>query len=94
MKIYLVLHHEIMGSLDNLRVDEMVFFTARSFEKAIELIKKSHVVKWSWWEIQVHELDSDDWPESLGLFGPRGGRLTKSPHEKSVELFKQQGNRA
>ncbi len=91
MKIYLVLHHEIMGAHDNLWADEMVFFTARSFEKAIRLIKNSHVSKWSWWEIQVHDLDSSDWPVSLGLFGLRGGKLRKSPYEKCVEIFKREG---
>jgi hypothetical protein len=38
MKIFIVLHHEIMGPLDNLRADEMVFFTASSLKKALNLI--------------------------------------------------------
>jgi hypothetical protein len=88
MKIFLVLHHEIMGPLDNLRADEMVFYTCTSLKKAIGLIKKSGVDRWSWWEIQKQELDSHDWPEHVGYYGRRGGKLARPPYQKCVELFK------
>jgi hypothetical protein len=51
MKIFLVLHHEIMERKDHFFADEMVFYTAKSLEAAVEMIKKSHVARWSWWEI-------------------------------------------
>ena len=90
MKIYLVLHHEIMGTVDNYRVDEMVFYTASSFKKALQLIKKSGVSKWSFWEIQVHDMDRQEWPEHVGYFGLRGGKLAKPPVEKCVAIFKKE----
>jgi hypothetical protein len=52
MKIYIVLHHEIMGTPEDCRADEMVFYTCDSLEKALRLIKESRVDRWSWWEIQ------------------------------------------
>ena len=91
MRIFIVLHHEIMGTPDNYRADEMVFYTASSMKKALGLIKKSGVCRWSWWEIQVQDLDNMDWPEHVGYYGLRGGRLAKPPYEKCVEVFKKEG---
>ena len=91
MKIFIVLHHEIMGAPDWIRADEMVFFTASSMKRALQLIKTSFVCRWSWWEIQVQELDTDDWPSHVGYYGRRGGKLVKRPYKKCVELFKKQG---
>ena len=91
MKIFIVLHHEIMGPPDQLRADEMVFYTCSSLKKALNLIKTVHVSKWSWWEIQVQELDSIEWPKHVGLYGRRGGKFTKSRYEKCVEIFKKEG---
>ena len=88
MKIFIVLHHEIMGTPENYRVDEMVFYTCDSLKKAINLIRKSGVDRWSWWEIRSQELNSDDWPEHIGYYGMRGGKLAKAPYENCVELFK------
>jgi len=91
MKIFLVLHHEIMGSPGQYRADEMVFFTARSLKKALELIKNSIVSRWSWWEIQVSDLHSYEWPERIGYYGRRGGKLAKPPYEKCVAIFQKEG---
>lgn len=90
MQIFIVLHHEIMGRPDNLRADEMVFFTCTSMEKAIGLIKSSGVARWSWWEIQKQELDSHDWPEHVGYYGLRGGKLSRPPYERCVEIFRKE----
>jgi hypothetical protein len=88
MKVFIVLHHEIMGTPEDCRADEMVFYTCDSLKKAINLIRKSSVDRWSWWEIQSQELNNHDWPEHVGYYGLRGGKLAKAPYEKCVELFK------
>ncbi|MEI7460452.1 MAG: hypothetical protein WCK15_13660 [Pirellula sp.] len=88
MKIFIVLHHEIMGTPEDCRVDEMVFYTCDSLKKAINMIRKSGVDRWSWWEIQSQETNRLDWPEHVGYYGLRGGKLAKAPYEKCVELFK------
>jgi hypothetical protein len=90
MKIFIVLHHEIMGSLNKYRADEMVFYTTSSMKKALGLIKKSGVSRWSWWEIQMQDLDKAEWLEHVGYYGLRGGRLAKPPHKKCVEIFKRE----
>lgn len=90
MKVFLVLHHEIMGLPESCRADEMVFFTCTSMKKALESIKKSSVEPWSWWEIQVQEMDSLEWPEHVGYYGRRGGKLAKPPYDKCVEIFKKE----
>ncbi|HEV7278978.1 MAG TPA: hypothetical protein VGN57_02095 [Pirellulaceae bacterium] len=90
MRIFIVLHHEIMGTPEDCRADEMVFFTCTSFERALELIRSSRVDRWSWWEIQTQELDSADWPEHVGYYGLRGGKLSKPSYEKCVELFRKE----
>ena len=87
MKIFIVVHHEIMGTPENYRADEMVFYTCDSLKKAINLIRKSVVDRWSWWEIRSQELNSDDWPEHIGYYGLRGGKLAKAPYQKCIELF-------
>ena len=89
MKIFIVLHHEIMGTPEDCRADEMVFYTCDSLKKAINLIRKSGVDRWSWWEIQSQELNGHDWPEPVGYYGLRGGKLAKPPYDKCVELFKE-----
>lgn len=43
MQIFIVLHHEIMGTPEDCRADEMVFYTYDSMKKAINLIRKSGV---------------------------------------------------
>lgn len=70
------------------RVDETVFYTCDSLKKAINLIRKSRVDRWSWWEIQSQEINSHNWPEHEGYYGLRGGKLSKAPYGKCVELFK------
>jgi len=90
MRIFILLHHEIMNTTGNCFADEMVFYTCTSMKKAIELIKKSGVVRWSWWEIQTQDLNSREWPEHVGYYGLRGGKLAQPLYEKCVELFKKE----
>lgn len=87
MKVFLVLHHEIMGTPDDCRADEMVFYTCTSMNRALEHIKKTHVDRWSWWEIQSQETNSWEWPEHVGYYGRRGGKLNNPPYKKCVELY-------
>lgn len=89
-KIYLVLHHEIMGVPGNYRADEMIFYTASSLSHSLKLIKESHVDRWSWWEIQVHDMNSTSWPEHVGFFGRRGGRIARPSFEKYVAIFEKE----
>lgn len=87
-KLYIVLHHEIF---DGGRVDEMVFFVASSLEKAIVMIKESYVSTYSWWEIQSYELDTLEWPEHVGWYGRKGGKLKKPPpFHKALEAYKKE----
>lgn len=88
MKVFLVLHHEIMGTPDDCHANEMVFYTCHSMNKALELIKRSSVARWSWWEVQEQEMDSLQWPQHVGYFGRRGGKLATSPYERCLEIFK------
>lgn len=89
MKVYLVIHHEIMSS-DNHeeQVDPMLFHTASSFPNAIAYIKKSRVEPYSWWEIQEQTIDDFDWPVHVGWFGLRGGKLRKMPIVKAIEIYR------
>jgi len=68
----------------------MVFYACDSMKKALGLIKKTWVDRWYYWEIQSQELNSVDWPEHVGYFGPRGGKLAKLMYDRCVELFKKQ----
>ena len=90
MKVFLVLHHEILGTPQDCRADEMVFYTCSSMKKAIDLIRKSGVVRWSWWEVQVHDLNSSEWPEHVGYYGRRGGKLARPPYSKCVEIYRKE----
>lgn len=81
-----------MGTPQDWRADEMVFYTCTSLEKALDLIRKSGVVRWSWWEIQVQDMDSPEWPEHVGYYGRRGGKLARPPYEKCVEIFRKEGD--
>jgi len=88
MKLYIVLHHEIFYGE---HVDEMVFFVASSLEKAIEMIKESYgVSSYSWWEIQSYELDTLDWPEHVGWYGRKGGKLKEPPFHKALKAYEKE----
>jgi hypothetical protein len=78
MKIFIVLHHEIMGTPEDCRVDEMVFYTCDSLEKAISLIRKSGVDRWSWWE-RFNRKNSTAMigPYTLGTTDCEAGNLPK-----------------
>lgn len=86
--VYIVLHHEIMGSKKDNWHDEMVFYVCDSMKDAIKAIKSSKVCRWSWWEIQSQVINRIAWPEHVGYYGVRGGKLTKSPYEKCLQIFK------
>jgi hypothetical protein len=88
MNIYLVIHHEIGEPMGEAHcVHAMVFNTTRTLAKALKIIKTGYVARYSWWEIQSQELDSDERPEHIGFFGPRGGKLAKAPYEKCIALY-------
>jgi hypothetical protein len=91
-KVYIVLHHEIFECKTGGYVaDEMVFYVVSSMAGAIRCIKNSHVDPYSWWEIQQAILDdpSQDWPEHVGYYGRKGGRLKNPPYEKCVAIFEE-----
>jgi hypothetical protein len=88
-KVYIVLHHEIMGTDENPRADEMVFWVASSLQQAIAMIKRSGVCAWSWWEIQEQRIHDFEWPEHVGFYGLRGGKLKQRPYDKCLRLFRQ-----
>jgi hypothetical protein len=71
VKVYIVLHHEIVQNGKGYRTDEMVFFVVSCMKKALEAIKQSHVDPYSWWEIQEQILDDPalNWPEHVGYSG-------------------------
>lgn len=81
-----------MGTPQDWRADEMVFYTCTTMKKALELIKSSYVERWSWWEIQVQDMNSSEWPEHVGYYGRRGGKLARPPYEKCVEIYKKEGH--
>lgn len=83
-KIYILLHHEIMYGP---RVDEMVFGVWTSMSKVIDCIKKYRVAPYSWWEIQEGRLDGSDWPEHVGWYGLKGGKLEKEPYNKALKAY-------
>jgi hypothetical protein len=86
--VYIILHHEIMGGREHPKDDEMLFYIASSLAKAIELIKRSYVCRWSWWEIQKVRMDDFDWPTHVGYYGRRGGKLKQPPSfEMCVKLY-------
>ena len=84
-KIYIVLHHEIFSGP---RVDEMVFTVCSSMDKALDFIKSCRVDPYSWWEIQESFLDNREWPDHVGYYGLRGGKLKKEPYEKALAAYK------
>lgn len=90
MKVFIVLHHEIVGTPDCLDADEMFFGAASSMKQALRLIRTTHVDRWSWWEIQVTNLDSPDWPVHVGWYGRRGGKLARPSFEKCQKIFLQE----
>jgi len=87
MKLFHVVHHEFMGATEDPRADEMLFYTASSLKKALAMIRRAHTCKWSWWEIQTQKLDCLEWPEHLGYYGPRGGKLKEAPREECLATF-------
>lgn len=90
MKVYLLLHHEIFRDGKKYRTDEIVFHIVSSKEKALQAIKTYSVNPYSWWEIQEHTVDDPEcnWPQHVGYYGLRGGKLKKQPYAKAVEAYK------
>jgi hypothetical protein len=90
VKVYILLHHEIFQHGKSYLADPMVFYVLSSLRKALEAIKKSSVESYSWWEIQEQVLDDPDgnWPEHVGYYGRRGGKLSRPPYKKAVAMYK------
>ena len=76
-----------MGLPPNLRMDEMVFYTASSFRKAKALLKASKVDKWSYWEIQFQKLNEQDWPEKVGYYERNGKKIKHPNYDKYEKRF-------
>ena len=90
MKIFIVLHHEIMNTSNCHRADEMVFYTASSMEESRGTYQESGSQSVVVVAIQSQDLDSNEWPEHVGYYGLRGGKLAKPPYDKCVEIFKKE----
>ncbi len=89
MKIFLVLHHEIIERCPNDSIaDPFIVHVASSFKKALAYIKSSLVEPYSWWEIQEQKMDDMDWPDHVGWYGRRGGQLKRQPFKKAVQVYK------
>ena len=76
-----------MGLPPNLRMDEMVFYTASSLKKAHSLIKKAKVSKWSFWQIQVQDLNKPEWPEKVAYYGRTGKKIKRPNYDKYEKRF-------
>lgn len=89
MRIFLVVHHEIFQRGPNDYIaDDVVLHVASSLKKALTYIKTTWVEPYSWWEIQEQKVDGMEYPEWVGWYGRRGGKLKYQPFDKSVQLFK------
>mgnify|MGYP007120766191 FL=1 len=90
MKIFHVLHHEIFytGGIVEYRADEMLFHTCSTLKNAIKYIKTSSVEPWSWWEIQEHRVDHQDWPSHFAYYDYRGRKIDSPPYDASVKMYK------
>lgn len=91
MKVYILLHHEIMKRNDDYHADEMVFYILSSLEKAKEYMKTIEVSEYSWWEIQEQLIDEPEynWPEHIGYYNRNGRKIKKSPFEKCLSIHKE-----
>ena len=91
MKIYIILHLEVMGTPSNLRMDEMVFYTTSSLKRALAIIKggkrKLRVSKWSYWQVQVQKLNVPEWPEHVGYYGRTGKKIKHPCYSKYEKRF-------
>jgi hypothetical protein len=89
VKIYLVLHHEIMQrGRNHYFADDVVLHVASSPRKALAHVRSTSVAPFSWWEIQEQTVDDEEWPTHLGWYGRRGGKLKHPPFARAVEVYK------
>lgn len=82
-RIWVVLHCEVMLTLQGPLVDEAVFFAASSKQSAERLIKRSWVEPGTWWRMECAGLDSIEGTRNPSILYSRAGRVIRTrPFEK------------
>jgi hypothetical protein len=93
--VWVVMHYEIMGLPDALRVDSVQFHVASTLEKAEGYIRKRWVESHSWWQVHPHVVDTDEFDEGdeVHYYSHRGTRLKAAPIRRAVGAFQKYAER-
>jgi len=64
--------------------DEMIFHVASSRRNAERYLATHEMVTHSWWKVEAHPLDCDDYPEPAIMYYSNKGRPLKSVPDKKA----------
>jgi hypothetical protein len=94
-RIWVVLHCEVVLTLQGPLVDEAVFFTASSRKSAERLMKKSWVEPGTWWLLESARLDSIEGTSEPPVLYSRAGRIIRTrPFEKGTRAALERDKRS
>jgi hypothetical protein len=83
--IWVIIHCEIFEAGF---YDEMIFHLASSQRNADRYLAEHQMVAHSWWRIERHPLDCDDYPEpAIAYYSNKGKSLKSAPHERAWAAY-------
>jgi len=83
--IWVIIHCEIFEAGF---YDEMIFHLASSQRNAERYVAKNHMAAYSWWRVERHPLDSNEYPDpELQYFSNKGKRLKSAPQERAWATY-------
>jgi hypothetical protein len=75
--------------------DEMIFHVASSWRKAERYLVTHEMVMYSWWKVEVHGMDRNDYPEPLIThYSNKGKPLKSAPDKKAWAAFERWNRRS
>lgn len=88
-KVYVIFHCEVWEYEPHL-VDEAIFHTASSLEKAEKYMEDIHIEENTWWKVVEMVVDSiDDFLKDgpFHFYGNKGKKLKKSPYKRVLKAL-------
>ena len=83
--VWVIIHCEIFEAGF---YDEMIFHLASSQRNAERYLAEHAMVLYSWWRVERHLLDSDDYPEpAISYYSNKGKSVKSVPQERAWAAY-------
>lgn len=89
--VWVVMHYEIMGPPENIRVDSVQFHVSSTLVEAEVYLRAMSVDSHSWWQVHPYIIDSNEFDEGeeVYYYTHRGTQLKTAPVSRAIAAYRQ-----